>query len=207
MAIKTIEELKEEISSLPEQYKKALEKQTQKILEVEKLERDISKLKRTLSLENETETNEDFDDTDDIELIDLETSLEKLKLKLAQTEYQVELNARKTTEKVTESHVKALIGTNEEVYKLKEQFIDEQAKLKTKKAELKRQSKERWEKERLSRRHTKNTPDSDELDNLETQLFITKLEQFSANDGVEVLKIKLETYRLLVGVESLEEME
>lgn len=205
MAIKIIEELKEELASLPNQYKIALEKQTQQILETERLEREIVKLKKTLSSENDTDDNEWIDG--ETILLDLETNLEKLKLKLSHTEYSVELNSRKTGEKVTESTVKALVGTDEQIYKLREQLIDEQANLKTKKSELNRQRQERKEKERISHRQKRSTPESQELDDLENQLSIVRNDLLSANDEVEELKFRLETYKLLVSLESLEEAE
>ena len=207
MSIKTINELKEEISLLPIQYKQAVEKQTRTILEVDRLKQEIEKLKKTLFSENEADETEIIDDTDDTELINLKRDLDKLKLNLTRTECNVELNARKENLKATESHVKALINADEDVYKLREQFIDEQAKIKTRESELKRQRQERREKERVSYRQSRAIPKSQELEDLETKLFTAISEQYSANDEVEVLKVKLETYRLLVGLESFEEME
>lgn len=206
MAIKTVKELKEEISLLPSQYKEAVENQTRTYFEVERLKQKIEKLETSLSSENEPEETEPLDE-DDSFLLDLETKLEKLKLKLNQTEYNVELNARRTTEKITESTVKALVGTDEKVYSLREQLIDEQANLKTKKSELKRQQQERREKDRTNRWQKKPTPHSKELETLEAKLFTARQEQVSANDKVEFLKVKLETYRLLVGLEGFDEIE
>jgi hypothetical protein len=207
MAIKIITELKEELSVLPNQYKQALETQTQTILKVEKLKREISKLKETLSSENETDETELIDETDDnIEVINLETNLEKLKLKLAQTEDGVELNVRKTSEKVTESYVKALVGTDEKVCQLKEQLIDAKATLKVKQSELQRERRERYEKQKLTRPKMNAKPESEELDDLEIQLILAEGQQFTANDEVEVIKFNLETFRLLVGLETLEEV-
>jgi chromosome segregation ATPase len=207
MTIKTIAELKEEIGLLPVHYKQALEKQTQTILEVNRLEQEIAKLRKTLTSENKTDEAEFIDENDDTELINLKRDLEKLKLNLTRTEYSVELNSRKENPKATESHVKALIGIDEEVYNLRERFIEEQAKIKTRESELRRQRQERREKDRLTYRHSRDIPENQELENLETKLFTAKSEQYSANDEVEVLKVKLETYRLLVGLESLEETE
>lgn len=207
MAIKIITELKEELSLLPNQYKQALETQTQTILEAEKLKREISKLKENLLSKNGTDETELVDETDDnIEFISLETNLEKLKLKLAQTEDGVELNVRKTSEKVTESYVKALVGTDEKVCQLREQLIDTKATLKVKQSELRRERSERYEKQKLTRPKMNAKPESEELDDLEIQLISAESQQFTANDEVEVIKFKLETFRLLVGLESLEEV-
>jgi hypothetical protein len=206
MPTKTIQELKEEISLLPSQYKQALEIQTKAILEVDRLNQEIEKLRKTLSSENEAEP-ESIDDNDDDELINLKRDLDKLKLNLTNTEYKVELESRKENGKATESHIKALIGSDEQVYKLREQVIDEQAKIKTRESELKRQRQDRREKERMSFRQSRVIPEPQELEDLKIKLFAAKSEQYLANDEVEALKVKLETYRLLVGLESLEKME
>lgn len=207
MAIKTIEELKEEINLFPSYYKQALEKQTRAILEVDRLEQEIARLRKTLSSENKTDEVEFIDENDDSELINLKRDLEKLKLNQTRTEYNVELTSRKENPKATESHIKALIGIDEAVYKLREQFIDEQAKIKTRESDLRRQRQERREKDRTSYRQSREIPESQEMEDLEVKLFAAKREQFSANDEVDVLKVKLDTFRLIVGLESLEETE
>ncbi len=197
----TTSELKEQIASFTAEYKTALERQTQAVLEYEKLEHDLKKLQNELQLSNENEeANSDESEVENAEIIDLEAKLEKLKLELLYAESEVELEVRRTHARATESHIKALVGTDVNVHKLRNRIIDGKAYIKTKKAEINRERKENWEKQRQKRMQAKRQPESDELTALQEKLDLAERESISANDEVEVLKTKLETLKLLVAL-------
>lgn len=195
MAIKTVEELKREIALLPEQYTKALNRQTQTLLEFEKIKKQIEVVEQGMSLEdNDTKTSLFSDD--ETEVIKLEAESEKLKLKLDYIESSIEIEIRKSNGKITESYVNALVGNDEKVYQLRNELIESRTNVKIKKAELQRERKE-------NRNQVKEQPVNNKLNRLEEKLLEAKEQKFSADDEVEILKVKLETFRLLVGIESL----
>ncbi|MGI8467168.1 MAG: hypothetical protein ACR2N3_01825 [Pyrinomonadaceae bacterium] len=197
----TTSELKEQISSFTAEYKNALERQTQTFLESERLERDLKKLQNEIQLSNENEeTNSDESEDENAEIIDLEAKLEKLKLELLYAESEVELETRQTHGRATESHIKALVGTDVNVHKLRNRIIDGKAYIKTKKAEIGRERRENWEKQKQKRTQTKIQPESDALVALQEKLDLAERENLTANDEVEVLKTKLETLKLLVAL-------
>ncbi len=189
----TVEELEEQIIQLPEQYEKALRMQTETIVEVRKLEFELEKLQKNLTKEeNDNDSSEETDE----ELIKLDTNLEKLKLKLSESESNVELEARLSNGKVTESHVKSLVTIDQKVSQLRNELIEAKAKIKIRKAEVQRKRSELWEK----RRQRRNDIENDELIELKNKLNLAKGQNFFANDEVETLKFKLDTFRLLVAV-------
>jgi chromosome segregation ATPase len=200
----TIAELKEQIASFTTEYKQALEKQTQAVLECARLENEIEKLKTELSI-NEAEhvvSNENADENS--EIINLESKLEKLKLELALAESQVELEARRIHQRATESHIKSIVATDENVCRLRNRIVDGKAYIKTKKAETQREHKERLEKERQNRLQIKRQQTNEELAVLQERLFSAKREKLLAGDEVEVLRKKLETLKLLVTLVNVE---
>jgi chromosome segregation ATPase len=197
----TITELKEQLISFTAEYKIALERQTRAVLEYEKLETELKKLQNELSLTKEMEESDSGESEDEnSEIIDLEAKLEKLKLELLHAESEVELEARQTHARATESHIKALVGTDANVHRLRTRIIDGKAYIKTKKADLNRERKEIWEKQKQKRAQTKLQPESEELTALQEKLALAERESLSANDEVEVLKTKLETLKLLASL-------
>lgn len=201
MAIKTIQELKEEVLDFPEQYKAVLEKRTQAILESERLKREISNLKEQLS--SETDSIEDSDD-EDVSLLELETGLAKLKLELNFTESSVELSARRAGEKVTESTIKAMVATDDQVLRLKHRLIDDEANYKTRRSESNRLRQEQRIRERSSRRQIDSGSDNPEINALESQLVEAQKSILLADDETDVLRARLDAFRLVVGLENLE---
>jgi len=207
MSVKTITELKEEISLLPDEYKQALGKQTHFYLETSRLEQEISKVEKSLLSDQEENVPEVFDEEEeDGTLLDLEAKYNQLKYDLTVTEYKVEIRVRDGEKKRNESPIKALIGTNDEVCRLKKQVLSDEATMKAKKSELRKLSRERREK-RPPYRRPRITPESQELDELQAKLFTATSEHTLASDEVDAIKFKFETYRVLYGLESLEEIE
>lgn len=197
----TISELKEQIISFTAEYKDALERQTEAILAHEKLEDSLKKLQNELALANEDkESNSEESEDENLEIIDLEAKLEKLKLELLYAESEVELEVRRTHARATESNVRALVGIDENVHRLRNRIIDGKAYIKTKKAEISRERKENWEKQKQKRTQIKIQPESEELTVLKEKIALAERESLSANDEVEVLKTKLETLKLLTSL-------
>jgi predicted nucleic acid-binding Zn-ribbon protein len=200
----TITELKEEIVSFTTQYKQALEKQTRAVLECERFERELEKLQNEVSASEEEVTNTNENDDENLEIINLEAKFEKLKLELAFAESEVELDVRRTHGRATESHIKSLVGIDENVVRLRNRIVDGKAYIKTKKAELQRERKEKWEQERQKRIRAKREPTSNELTALQEKIVSANREQLLADDEVEVLRKKLETLKLLVALATVE---
>jgi hypothetical protein len=189
----TTEELKRQLIQLPEQYEEALRKQTEKIVVVKRLEFEIEKLKgNPAKLVENNSLEEDADE----DLIALDAELERLKLRLAESECKVELNIRVSNGKVTESHVKALVTTDENVSQLRKELIEAKTRIKIRKAELQRKRSELWEK----KRHNNDVFDGQEGTELKNKLLLAEEESFFANDQVEVLKVKLDTLQLLTSL-------
>lgn len=199
----TVKDLKKEAFLLIEELKTALQNETELSIKKMQLEREIQRLRKISSDQPETPSVE-IEEDDDAELIKMKTDLDLLKLKINQTESAVELDAR-VEGKPTESHVKAIINSNPEVYGLKEKLILETAKLKTKESELKRARQEKREKDRLSYVSSKVTQDSPEMEKLENELFEVANALMVANDEVEIVRFKFKTYDLLFNLETLNE--
>ena len=189
-----IEELEQKIIELPANYEKALRRQTESIVKVNELKFEIEKLQKSFVKEETTE-NDSSEDSDE-NLIALDTELEKLKLKLSESESKVELDVRLSNGKVTESHVKALVTTNQNVSDLRNRIIESKAKIKVRKAEIQRKRGELWEK----RRQTRGNTDNNDLSELKSQLLEAEEKQMFVNDDVEVLDMQLNTFRMLVEI-------
>lgn len=192
----TITELKEELISFTAEYRRALERQTQIVLEYEKLQRELEKFQHELLATQDEATNSA--ESEDSETIDLEAKLEKLKLELAHAESEVELEVRRTHARATESHIKALVGTDEKVHRLRNRILDGKAYIKTKKAEIERERGENWEKQK--RLQATLQPENEELFALQEKLASVRRENLLAGVEVEVLRKKLETLKLLVAL-------
>lgn len=205
MTIKTISQLKEEIGMLPPQYEKALENQTVTTLNLEKLEQGLEKLEKELSVSkavDETDLDDNYES--DIEFIDLETQQDKLKLKLSETEEKTEIEIRISHEKITENYVRALVGQNEEVSRLRNEMIDLKSSVKIKKVKQERERQERWEKQKQNKVQSEIEEENHELDNLRTQVLLATEKSLAADDEAEVIRMKIETFKLLVKLESIE---
>jgi hypothetical protein len=142
----TLEELEQKIVELPLKYEKALRRQTETIVRVSESKFEIEKLQKQLAKEENSDNGLSEDSDED--LINLDTELEKLKLKLNEAESRVELDIRLANGKVTESHVKALVTVDQEVSDLRNKLIEAKAKIKVRKAEIQKNRSENWEKKK-----------------------------------------------------------
>lgn len=200
----TIAELKVQIVSFTTEYKQALEKQTQAVLECARLENEVEKLKTELSI-SEADNVVSVENADEhSEIINLESKLEKLKLELVIAESEVEIEARRIHQRATESHIKSIVATDENVSRLRNRIVDGKAYIKTKKAEIQREHKEQLEKERQNRIQFKRQLVNEQLPALQEKLLSAKREKLFADNDVEVLRKKLETLKLLVALANVE---
>jgi chromosome segregation ATPase len=201
----SLEQLKEQISTIPEQLKDALVKQVNAKLEVSRLEAQVDRLKSQLEEQREDEETDDSSEDDDVGLIKLETKLERLKVKLCEAENRVELEFRRGAEKTTEGRVKAEVGNNPEVNRLKLEIIDVKEEARIKKATLQRERRAAWEEQVQARHRARNKvePDSEELNALQDRLDRASSKEMMAKVEVEILRTKLETYTLLVQLEGI----
>jgi chromosome segregation ATPase len=198
MPIPTIEELKEEIYSLPDKLNRALERKVKAQVEVSRLETEVEKLEVRLKQEKEQSEAQDNDDNEDedTELIEMEAELKKLKVQLDEAESRAELDFRRNTPKTTENQVKATVCADENVSRLKLELIEQEVKVKTKKQTLQRERREAWLTRRPSVRHVE--VDSSELDSLLEELAIAESKLMMANIEVETLQAKLDAFKMLI---------
>lgn len=204
MPITTVEELKEQIALLPTQLREALNKQVQAQFKVNELQGQVERLKSKLKEQNDDEEPEEEGEDENIELIKLESNLERLKVKLGEAEDKAELEFRRETPKVTESHVKAAVGNNAEVNRLKVEIINVKEEARIKKAILQRERKAAWE-ARIQGRRARNKPEleNEELDAIQERLSEALFESMMADAEVEALQAQLDVYKMLVQLEAI----
>jgi hypothetical protein len=204
MPITTIDELKEQIAILPTQLREALNKQIRAQLEVNKFQEQVERLKATLKEQSDEEEPEESED-ENVELIKLESKLDRLKIKLSEAEDRAELDFRRETPKATESHVKAAVGNNTEVNRLRVEIIDAKEEARIKKITLQRERRAAWDARMQGRRtdRIKSELESKELDALQGQLSEALFESMMADAEVETLQAQLDVYKMLVQLEAI----
>lgn len=198
MPIPTIEELKEEIYSLPDKLNQVLERKVKAQVEVSRLKTAVEKLEERLKQEKEQSEDQGNDDTDDedTELIEMEAELKKLKVKLDEAESKAELDFRLNTLKTTENQVKATVCADENVSRLKLEIIEQEVNVKTKKQALQRERHETWLSRRPSTKYVEVA--STELNSLQEYLASAENQLMLADIEIETLQTKLDTFKMLV---------
>ncbi len=196
------EQLKEQITSLPNELHKALEQQAKARMAVARLESQISKLEAEVEKEDEQDENDDLEDN--LELLKMESAVERLRLKVTEAEDKAEMAFRKTTEKTTEGLVKAAVGTNPTVIELRNKLLDAKEAAKERKITL--------HNERMKAREAKlepmytarqdTLPDNDKIFELQENLSTAEEALTLADIEVEVVRAKVETYKMLVHLEN-----
>lgn len=206
----TIEELKEQLTVLPEQLKQALSREAAARFKGDRLEDSIEKLKENLKNqvdENvEGEPEEEIED-DDIELIKHESEYDRLKAKLDAAQDKAEIEFRRDNPKATNEHVKAAVGNNTDVGRLRLELIDAKEECKIKKIALQRARRQANEERLIARRDSwrrrEPEPESEELVRLEDEKAQALREAAEAEVEVEVIRAKLDTFKLLIQLEGL----
>jgi len=209
----TIDELKEQLILLPDQLRQALARDAEVRFKAERLVESVEKLREKLKnqeAENDDEEESDDDsEDDDIELIKIESNRDRLKAKLAAAEDKAEIAFRRENQKATNEHVKAAVGNDEDVARLRLELIDANEECKIKKLTLQRARREamnaRLEARREAWRRGRNSPEpeSEELDKLEEEHTEALRKVMEAEIEVEALRAKLDTFKILVQLESI----
>ena len=95
MPISSPDQLKEQIESIPVQLRKALDRQAKAFIAVARLESQRNKLEAELEGEDNEEDDEvEFEDDaleDDLQLLKLESTVERVKLRVAEAEDKAEM--------------------------------------------------------------------------------------------------------------------
>jgi hypothetical protein len=206
----TIEEIKEHLTLLPEQLRQALSREVAARFKADRLEDSIDKLKEKLKTQNEEndegEPEEESED-DDIELIKLESEHDQLKAKLDAAQDKAEIEFMRDNPKATNEHVKAAVGNNTEVGRLRLELIDAKEECKTKKITLQRARRQANEERLIARRGSwrrrEPEPESAELERLEIERAQALRDAADADVEVEMIRARLDTFKLLIQLESL----
>lgn len=198
------EELREQIALLPNLLRKALEQQGKALIGVARLESRISKLEAEIESEDEDELPASVDSTieDDLKLLKYESNVERLKLSVIEAEDKAEMAYREITAKSTEGQVKAAVGTDQSVIKLRHEHLD--AKDAAREWAIKLQNKKLLARTaRIEARYESRADESvqsDKLSALQEQLDVATEELSVATIEVEVLRTTVEIYKMLVSL-------
>lgn len=208
----TVNELKEQLILLPDQLRQALAREAEARFNADRLAESVEKLREKLKNQeagnDDDEESDDDSEDDDIELINIESNRDRLKAKLAAAEDKAEIAFRRENQKATNEHVKAAVGNDEDVARLRLELIDANEECKIKKLTLQRARREamnaRVEARRAAARgRNRPEPESEELDKLEEEHIEALRKAMEAEIEVEALRAKLDTFKILVQLESI----
>jgi hypothetical protein len=162
---------------------------------------------KTQNEENVEDEPEEESEDEDIELIKLESEYDRLKAKLDAAQDKAEIEFRRDNPKATNEHVKAAVGNNTEVGRLRLELIDAKEECKIKKIALQRARRQANEERLIARRDSwrrrEPEPESEELVRLEDEKVHALREPAEAEVEVEMLKARLDTFKLLIQLEGL----
>ncbi len=205
------EQLKEQIAIIPSELRKALEQQAKTRMIFAHLQAQIDKLEAEIEQENDEEENDDFDDEensdldDNLELLKMESAVERIKLKLTEAEDRAEIDFRRTTEKTTEALVKAAVGTTPAVIELRTKLLDAKESVKERRITLQNERMKAHE-AKLEARYAMPVkevlPENDKVLELREKLSAAEYNLLLADIEVEVARAKIETYKMLVNLEN-----
>ncbi len=210
MAKLSIDELKEQIAVIPLELRKALEQQANQRLTVSDLQSQIEKIEAEIEKTNENDDGEyedeieGFDLAEDLGLLKMESNIERLKLKLQEEEDRVEIAFRRGAGKATEALVRAAVGTNTKVIELRNSLLDAREALKEKRITLKNERMKANEAQLEEKYSTAEQviPEDDKLIELREKLARAEYNLLNADIEVEVVRAKIETFKMLVGLEN-----
>lgn len=208
MPVLSSEQLREKIASVTSDLQKALEQQAKARIAVAHLEAQISKLEaeiERLGNKEDVRNTPDYDGLENsLELLRMESAVERLKLQVTEAEDKAEIAFRKTSEKTTEALVKAALGTNPTVIELRNKLLEAKEAVKERKVTL--------QNERIKARETKLEamysvrkdipPEDNKLFELQEKLLTAEDALILADIEVEVVRAKIETYKMLVHLEN-----
>lgn len=207
MATSATDNLKEKVQNFPSLLRTALERQAKARIAVARMEAQIAKLeaRKELQDEKDTDTGNLIDDVldDDVALIKLETKLERLKLEVTEAEDKAELEFRSAESRVTEGYVKATVGSNAVVSRLRHELLDAKEAARIRKATLQRErqlARLAEQEERFSLRQS-IVPEDDKLSAFREKLEEANEELILADVEVLVAHTTIEAYQILVKIE------
>lgn len=207
-------ELKERIQSFPAELRKCLEQQAKARIEIAHLKAQIDKLQAEIDeekglrdedeVENDSVVNDYLDE--DLEQLKLESAVKRLKLELIEAEDRAEMEIRQSSGRVTEGHVKAAIGTDQNVCRLRRALLDAEDAAKMRKLTLQHEKRLMREAELEARaaRYSQQPviePENPEMSALQARLWEMQTELAYADLEVEVVRTSIDTFRMLVQLE------
>ncbi len=209
ITVLSLDELKEQIRALPDKLREALERQAKATMTVAHLETRMDRLQAEIDsergeIEEENAVNRDFEN--DLELLKLESTAKHLKLEVAEAENKAEIEIRRSSGRVTEGHVKAAVGTDSDVSRLKHALLDAEDAAKVRKVTLQRER--RLAREAALEARSSRQPVAELLNPrmsaLQSELEQAREEVLLAALEVEVVRTTVGTYKLLVQLEGVE---
>lgn len=201
MPVLSSEQLKEQITSLPNELHKALEQQAEARVAVSRLEAQITRLEAEVENADKQDDVPEYDELEDnLELLKMEFTVERLKLKVTEAEDKADIAFRKTTNKTTEALVKAAIGTDPMVIELRNKSLDAKEAVKERKITL--QNEQMKAREAMFKARHPTPPDNDKIFELQEKLSIAEEALSFVDIEVEVVRAKIKTFKMLVYLEN-----
>ena len=204
MATSSTEQLKEQIESIPTILRQALERQAKARIEVARIEAQVDKLEAEIAREGGPNDDDNLDEGDDLEddlaLLKLESKLERLKLEVTEAEDKAELEFRESASKTTEGLVKAAVGNDPNVIRLRRECLEAKEAARIQKITLQRERQAAREAKLEARRVTRVAvePENAEVSALQERLMLAQDEVILADVEVDVTQAMIETYKMLV---------
>lgn len=217
-----ITNFKDKIENLPTLLRTALERRAKARIAVARFEAQLTKLKAQLALQSdeEDENGEGVDSEiganelgvgpnplvddgleNDSALTNLESKLEHLKLELTEAEDKAEIDFRASENRVTESYVKAAVGTNVNVSRLRREVLQAKEAVRMQKVVVERERQSSFIERQQSRMSARfNMPivvEDQKLVDLREKLAEAREELILAEVEVEVANVTVETYKML----------
>ena len=209
MTTSSVDRLKEQIESIPATLSKALERRAKAQIEVARLKRRISKLEAEIEREVDEDDNDEADESDGLEdelaLLKIESEFKTIKLQVSEAEDKAEMEFRSSAPKPTNEHVKAAVGSDPEVIRLRHECLKAEEAMRERKLTLQREKRSAREARPIarSRSRTAALPENEEMAALQEELLAAQVELILAESEVEAGRITLDTYKMLVQIESL----
>lgn len=211
---------RDKLENLPVLLRTALDRRARARIAVAKLKAEFVKLQAQLKIQGEAEESEDFDSADvtvatpagnapvvddilesDLSLINQESKLEHLKLELTEAEDKAEIKFRASESRVTEGHVKAAIGSNPDVARLRREVLEAKEALRIRKATFQRERSvaqaEQRDAQMFARYEEPVVIEDVRLVSLREKLLTANEELILAEVEVEVAVATIDAYKML----------
>jgi len=197
------DELKERIAALPASLQEALERQAKAYIAVARLEAQKTKLEAEIQRQEAQDSDSDNDESDslenNLELARLEANVERLKLKVTETEDRAEM-AFRALGKTTDAQVRAAVGSNPDVIAAKENLQDAKEALVERKIVLRHQRQEARDARLNSMQDADVDVEDERLSKLSEGLAAAREETILADVQVEVIRTTVEAYKMLTQI-------